>query len=266
VQEGRAGVLYTVVGENPVYLQAARRSAASLKRFASVPVAVATNKTGFPGDVDCLIRLAEPDGYRAKILAALDSPFDRTLLLDADTYVTGDVSGLFALLDQFEIAAAHAPNRVTLPVDVPAAFPEFNTGVIAFRRNNRVDALLNDWLVTYDELASRQPPSKDQPSFRRAVYHSDVRVTTLPPECNQRFKMAGYFNQPPLILHGWASAEEYERVASALAVPGGVWDGGGVFAGRKVFNRHGQRSGAYLDPMRRLRPLKMRLSKLSRRS
>src|SRR5206468_5798153 len=99
--------------------------------------------------------------------------------------------------------------------DVPDAFPELNTGVIAFRRSEAVSRLLQTWLKEYDRLAPQKPPSKDQPSFRRAVYQAtDVRLAVLPPEFNLRFWMAGFHNQPVRILHGWGSAKTYREVAA----------------------------------------------------
>ncbi|MGD1716608.1 hypothetical protein [Dapis sp. BLCC M172] len=42
----------------------------------------------------------------------------------------------------------------------------------------------------------------DQPSFREALYHSNLRVATLIPEYNCRFVMAGYVDREVKILHG----------------------------------------------------------------
>ncbi len=43
--------------------------------------------------------------------------------------------------------------------------------------------------------------SFDQPSFREALYFSQARIATLPPEYNFRPSYAGYANQRVKVLH-----------------------------------------------------------------
>ncbi len=242
------GVLYAAVGER--YLRAAEISARSVRRTnPTVRLAIATAGTA-PGVFDTVLPLREDDGYRAKIVAMLSTPFARTLMLDADTYVAGDVSDLFGLLDRFDIALAHAPNRVVLPLDdVPEAFPELNTGVIAFRRSRRVKRLLRRWLREYERLQPMAPRSKDQPSFRRVAYTSSrVRLATLPPELNLRFRMGGSHNRPVRILHGWAEERVYEHVVALLNGRVEGWGHSAVFAGGKLFDRTGEVVGELRPP------------------
>jgi hypothetical protein len=228
-----------------------------------IPIAVAGGPVGSTQHLE----LSEADGYRAKIIALQESPFDTTVLLDADTYVLRDLSEIFELLERFDMCAAHAPNRVTVTIPgVSRAFPEFNTGVIGLRRNERTDQLLTDWLRLYDEMLPDQPPSSDQPAFRRAVYAAaDLRFTVLPPEFNQRFAMAGLSSRPPRILHGWADRARYERIARALTTREDT-DDWRVFAGLLVFDRDGRRVGNYGPRLRRirrpLRPLKRTVCRL----
>ena len=199
-------------------VEAAVQSAQSVRRVTpGVRIAIATDGPA-PAEFDEAIPIDEPDGYRAKIVAMLASPFDRTLLIDVDTYAAADVGEAFRILDAFDIAAAHDPNRASIPLDdVPDSFSELNTGVIAYHRNDRVERLLHAWLDEYDRLAPLEPSSYDQPSFRRALYRAtDVRLAVLPSEFNTRFWKAGYYNQPVRILHGWGSTETYEKVAALL--------------------------------------------------
>ena len=142
------------------------------------------------------------------------SPFDRTLFLDVDTYAAGDLSELFTLLDAFDVAAAQAPISVSFPLDgVPDAFPELNTGVIAFRRADNVTRFLQAWLAEYDRWRRTRrisPPSVG------GLLDEGVRLAVLPPEFNLRFWMAGYHNQPVRILHGWGTRPTYRAVAALL--------------------------------------------------
>src|SRR5262245_47820365 len=119
------GVLYVARGER--YVEAAAEPARSVRTaMPAARIAIATDGPA-PDGFDETIPLTEPDGYRAKILGMVASPFRRTLFLDVDTHVALDVSELFRVLDAFDVAAAHAPLRVTLPLDdVPEAFPELN--------------------------------------------------------------------------------------------------------------------------------------------
>lgn len=232
------------------YLEAATVSARSLRAvMPSLELAVASDLP-VPAVFDRAIAIEERDGHRAKPVAMLKSPFSRTLFLDADTYVVADVSDAFRLLDRFDLAAAHAPNRVSLPLsDVPEALPELNTGVIAFRRNRRVRALLSAWLTEYDRLPQDRPV-KDQPAFRSAVYHARrVRVATLPPELNLRFLMGGYHNQSVRILHAWASLDTYRHVAELLNSRITVWHHSAAFVGGKLFAPPGIEVGDFsLEP------------------
>ena len=60
------------------------------------------------------------------------------------------------------------------------------------------------------------PFVRDQPSFRRAVWESAVSLAVLPPEFNCRFEMAGAYNLPIGVLHGFASEEGYARVLETM--------------------------------------------------
>lgn len=129
----------------------------------------------------------------------------RILFLDGDTFLIDKINDLFSLLDKFELAVAHAPNRWTAKLDlVPDAFPEFNTGVLLFKRTFRVKKLLKKWKQEYKKALKQgiDFPSKDQPNFREVLYNSNVRFTTLTPEYNCRFNMGAMVSHNVKILHG----------------------------------------------------------------
>jgi hypothetical protein len=157
-------------------------------------------------------------GCAAKIPHISASPYNETLFLDSDTYVCGDLTQLFALTDAFDLAAAHAPMRAIYEVEgVPDSFPEFNTGVIVFRRSPDVQAVLSSWADLFSRYLERlhddairwlHPADRrwhalnDQGAFREALYRSRLRLTTLPPEYNCRFTVPGFVDGPVRILHG----------------------------------------------------------------
>jgi hypothetical protein len=211
-----SGILYAATGAR--YLAEAATSAQSVRRTnPGLPICLVTGQADTPADsFDDVIRCdVGEDGYEVKVAAMGLSPFARTLFLDGDTYVVGDLTGAFALLDHFDIAAAHAPNRVVLELEeCPHAFPEFNTGVIVFGPRVEPSGFFDTWHALYRELRPQHPASYDQPSFRKAVYTSELRVATLPPEWNCRFLMAGFISEPVAVLHGHADAAGYETVAT----------------------------------------------------
>jgi hypothetical protein len=246
------GVLYIARGSK--YVEAAVESARSVRRVTpGIPIAIATDGPA-PAEFDHTIPLTESDGYRAKIVGMIASPFERTLMLDVDTYAASDLSEVFRLLDAFDVAAAHAPKRislrVTLPLaDIPDSFPELNTGVIAYRKNERVRRLLQAWLEEYDRLGWL-----DQPAFRRVLYTAtDVRLAVLPPEFNLGFWKAGYYNQHVRVLHGWAGTEMYERIAAVLNEPVTSRGYRGVFAGGAVLDAQAEVVGRFPEKRRRWR-------------
>src|SRR5262245_17802200 len=246
------GVLYIARGGK--YVEAAVESARSVRRTTpGVPIAIATDGPS-PPEFDEAIPIDEPDGYRAKIVGMLESPFDRTLMLDVDTYAAADLSEVFQVLDRFDVAAAHAPKRISLRVsqpldDVPDSFPELNTGVIAFRRNERVRRLLQAWLEEYDRLAWL-----DQPAFRSVVYKAtDVRLAVLAPEFNVGFWKAGYYNQHVRVLHGWAGRETHERVAAILNEPVTSRRYRGVFIGGALFDKQAEVVARFPEKLRHWR-------------
>lgn len=234
------GAIYVATGER--YVDATIRSAVSLRKvMPNIRIALASDQPA-PDPFDDELRVPPDDGYRAKILALKRSPYRRTLMLDVDTHVVKDLSELFVILDRFDIALAHAPNRIMLPLDdVPDSYPEFNTGVIVLKHSRVVQRLLKDWLEEYDRLAPRRPPSRDQASFRRVSYYSSkLRIATLVPKFNLRFNMAGFINKSVRVLHGWPGSATYESVARAVNDPIKSANHRSVFAAHTLFDQDGR--------------------------
>lgn len=143
--------------------------------------------------------------FQDKITALLNSPFDRTLFLDSDTFVVEDCSELFDLLDYFDFAAAQDPWRIDANADDSQhAFPEYNSGVLAIKKSEAMTQLLKDWLARHRQMRAAHPLVGDQLSLRAAIYKTSLRVHALPPEYNFRtfcVNVAGA-NARVKILHG----------------------------------------------------------------
>lgn len=184
------------------FFREAVKSAEILREEMDVNITIFTDKEReAPKDFFSISVLDNPVfGFEDKINAMQESPYDQTLYLDTDIYVTSDIIELFDMLDVFELAVAHDVARCeSLANDsepertvegVPRSFPEHNTGVIIYRSDDKMNKLLNNWKEDY-----REGDPHDQPAFRRALYNSNIRFATLPPEYN-------YFAPSPGFAHG----------------------------------------------------------------
>jgi hypothetical protein len=216
----KQGVIYITAGRGCV--AEALESAASLKRvMPALPVTLFCDQVMSNKLLDQVVSL-ESDRWdpSVRISHIGNSPYEYTLFLDADTYIAGDLSQLFPILDRFDMALAHSPTRSSYRPDrVPDSFPEFNGGVILFRRSPSVHDLFSRWADYYardlerlrrGEIDWRRAHERvfyhgnlpDQPTLREALYGSDLRIATLPPEYNCRFSLPGFVDGPVKILHG----------------------------------------------------------------
>jgi hypothetical protein len=207
------GILYFATGAK--YVAEAAASAASAKQqMPGVPVALVTDQAAAPAPFDRVVHIADtayPLLVKVKALAL--TPYRRTVFLDSDTFVARPVEELFDLLVDYDIAAAHAPLRLSTTRlkeqeiflgGVPVCFPEYNTGVIAYRRTPAVLKALKAWATLYEaQLAGPiKPWTWDQLSFREIVYKSGLKLATLSNEYNYRLPFPQVTCGPVKILHG----------------------------------------------------------------
>ncbi len=205
------GAVY-VITQNPRYIDLLLTSATSLKR--SMPELPITVFTQFPVNNPIFDQIIVVDssqnGFYDKVDYLRQTPYEKTLFIDADTYVVAPIPELFNLLDRFDCAATHEEYLSTdwfgdYPrEDIPESFPEFNTGILLFRRSEKTDRLLENWKMLYEQYSREKPGVllNDQPFFRVASYHGDVRIATLTREYNCKFRGQGYLNGKAKILHG----------------------------------------------------------------
>jgi hypothetical protein len=206
-----SGFLYSVSGEK--YVAEAVRSARSSLRHNALPHLIfASPIPSEPRPEEGLrFEAFEPSDhpYIDKIANMRRSPFERTLFLDSDTFVVDEVGHVLEVLDHFDIAVAHAPGYRGLPdPEVPKAFYEFNTGVVAWRSNERTAAFLADWQETYSSWLDAEPfpgalaVGVDQPAFRHCAWKHGLRTMVLGPEYNFRITKPGTLVDSVRILHG----------------------------------------------------------------
>jgi Nucleotide-diphospho-sugar transferase len=198
------GVLLVATGEG--YRRLAARAAESVRRACpGLPIDLFTDADA-SGPFDRVVTI-EDVWFRSRIEAMARTRFERTLMLDADLLVIADIGDLFEVLDRFDIALAHDQARNGPAANVfwrrplPNAFPQFNGGVIAYRRSPRVLAFLERWA----EAMRTSGLKRDQPVLRELLWESDLRIATLPPEYNlmdfAEIATWGALRTAPRVLH-----------------------------------------------------------------
>ncbi|ELZ81337.1 hypothetical protein C455_04071 [Haloferax larsenii JCM 13917] len=209
----REGVLYIASGSK--FIEEAITSAQSVKSNTDLPVTLVTDREVTESCFDTVIQGDEfCYHYGDSVLQIPDLPYDRTLLLDTDTKVHGDLSDLFEITDCFDIAASTiADGEFTLSSRVPEPFPEYNTGVVLFKNNPQVVDFINEWKDVYRTYLDGGV-RMNQPAFREVLYKSSLRIATIPTEYNCRANFGGYLNNRVKILHG--DFEDYDEVISKL--------------------------------------------------
>ena len=195
------GVFYIATGNQ--FVAEAELSAKSVRDvMPDIPIAIATDVDP-EFSFDRVIEIGDPDfGFTDQISNLHRSPFDRTLHLDTDIYMDANAEELFDVLDRFDIAVAHNHDRSAYDLpSVPDSFPEYNTGVVAYRNDKKLRKFTESWDSVYDDLFDGGN-SQNQPSFRKALYHSDLRIATLPPEYNLMLRYPGHAIDEIKLFHG----------------------------------------------------------------
>jgi hypothetical protein len=226
------GILYVATGA--ACRDEAVISARSVKTaWPQIPIAIKTDGPVDQHYFDQIDLISDSPDNLAKVCHLAETPFERTLFLDSDTYCLHPMPELFGILDRFDLAAAHEAGRFATRweagtevfvrnLEIPECFPEYNTGVIAFRRDAEVFRMFARWERLCKEARRAQiPDSKDQPSFRHAIYESGLRVAALPPEYNFRLVCSGFARGPIKLIHGrWKYGpigETPEQIFATLA-------------------------------------------------
>jgi Glycosyl transferase family 8 len=203
---GRHGVLYLATGAEHRALACA--SISSLRRYGyRGPVRVLTDQPGWlPPELQCeqVLLPGTADGLASRHYKTQLAGFayDLTLFLDADAIPVGDISGIWALLGDGDMAmAADAHRSIGEAVTMNrlrerwkeewgdeyrlmvrlglAGQPYFNSGVILFRRTDAVARLFDAWHQEWQRYGKR-----DQMALVRAVALTATRVRVLPQAWN----------------------------------------------------------------------------------
>ena len=132
------------------------------------------------------------------------SGYEQALYLDTDVNFISPFPEVFDMLERFDIVAPMGSRRVTGGTfeKLPACFPEYEIGVVAFVVCHTVEVLFKLW----KELHWAHPDvygNNDMRSFREAVWKSpNVKIERLPTEYGLRWPFGCYMSLPVKILHG----------------------------------------------------------------
>lgn len=222
------GFLYIVTGDG--YAKECLFSIKSLKEFNEEKVCVfAPEKYRDTLETDCdYFFTMDSKLQRPKIEFISQSPFKNTVYLDSDTVIDQNISDLFLLLKKYDFAAAFCHSRkrenysklISKYREIPYSFSEINTGVMVFNNSDLVRDLFVSWKKYYYDFLPKTN-GWDQPSFRVALWESNVKLCHLPPEYNIRpktvyekvrknKKMLGELHMEPRVFHAHYSPEVHQ--------------------------------------------------------
>lgn len=182
------GVLYVAYGEKA--RQQAARSIASLRRFAPGLLVSVVGDRPLAGtelierpDADAGARHWKTQMYEL-------SPYDETLFLDADTELLASPDAAFQVLQHVDLVLVQDYHRNFAdnhwphlnPEEVSATIREigsahhmyFNSGVICFRRNDRVAAMMAAWHAEWQRWGAH-----DQMALLRAIHRCPVKIAPI---------------------------------------------------------------------------------------
>jgi len=106
---------------------------------------------------------------------------DECVFLDCDTEVRGDLSPMFRCLGTFDIILKLLLHPTPKDYDIGDGikgehFPVWNSGVIFFRKNEKISLFFSQWNKIFRDMGRRS----DQPALARTIYENpDIRVLSV---------------------------------------------------------------------------------------
>lgn len=203
-----AGFIYVATGDQ--YRKEAARSAHSLRRHnPDYPICLVSDRPETTGPWNETIVLSNPKfGFRDK-MEMRRSPYERSVFLDTDTTVFGPLEELFEVLERFDVCGVQMCEGQDYKMEgIPHAYPEMNSGLIGFRRNDATSAFFDAWDRYYQQFHEENRSGSyhyanvgDQKSLRAALWHSQVRVAQVGAEFNFIPFKAEFASLPVKVLH-----------------------------------------------------------------
>ncbi len=185
---GEYGALYVAFGVP--YLAMALFSASTLRKTnPGMPIRIVSNVAVNPADIpfwdatrDSLVvlPLESRDNRHVKTSAVDHSPFAKTVYLDCDTFVNGDLSDGALLLDYFNIGFRGETDPPPCDAPVIRSYPvkrlnHWNSGVFLFDKSPEARDFFRRWREGY----ARFGVEFDQVSLVEAIFTSSARMYPL---------------------------------------------------------------------------------------
>jgi len=240
------GIIYIATGEK--FYNEALTSASSVKQFNKTSICIFTDRTVVDTIFDKHIILTEPEfSMLDKVKNIWKTPYNRTLYLDTDTYITGNLDAIFDSLDYVDFMASIECSRgfwYQDKISIPYPLPEFNGGVLAFNNSNEVIQTLMGWYAaqkksqlwlknhlndkwTLDAGKEKWMITLDQPSLREIIWkNKNIRVANLSDEYNALVFSGTRLWGPALIVHGRGAISKYAKQMNS-----NKWDNRTYFQG-----------------------------------
>lgn len=197
------GIVYVAYGEKAI--RSVKTAIGIVRRFnKSLPVCVISDKE-VPG-CDMWIQHEDKDlGARAiKTRVYFLTPYEQTLYMDADTEVRCDPEPLFTMLKCVELvmgvdwfrefadntwgALSKEEYQATMKETGGGRILYYNTGVMLFKRCERVEKLMRTWHEEWQRWGKQ-----DQPAMFRAMYRCPVRMAPMSQTFNTHQKSVAAF-------------------------------------------------------------------------
>lgn len=181
-----AGVFLVATGEK--YGLMARMAVETLRKVEQCPVTVfcdeqARRALGSPERVDLVAIPAPKFNWNDKIYGFLNAPYEKSIYLDSDILVVrAFADDLAEALDYTDLLVRSDGIGFNYPWEYenyPVAIPQYNTGVVAFRRE-----ALRPAIERWAALCEERPGIPDQPTFRAALIETRTRASELPADFN----------------------------------------------------------------------------------
>ncbi|MEM6356727.1 MAG: hypothetical protein AAF844_13735 [Pseudomonadota bacterium] len=261
------GIIFASTGD--AYTDITYQAAESLKRWDTRrPIVLYTDKPRPLGPFSSVEVLERP-WRRSKLDAMALSPFEQTLYLDSDILVRAPLDEIFAVLDRFEFAAAQdrdingGQEGRYWRQPLPPSFPQYNSGVVGFRKTPRVTALIDAWR---GHVRDENLPY-DQPVLRELLWLSEVRVATLPEAFNLvRFQqMAAWSHRDlaPRIVHAQRLHYHISRPDVPRVTEEGTLLGPGLRRMARLLDASDAHRAALLgEPSPRMTPVRFGLTRI----
>ncbi len=200
---------YLYVANKSKFIKEAIVSVTSLKKYNKEDVGLICTENVYTKELDSVFDIIifnkeiENYTYLSKVLGLKNSPFEKTVFLDTDTFITDQISELFDLLDFVDLATTSEEKlHTTKAFDFKYRniFPELNSGVIVFRNNQSTLKLFEDWFI----ICKKYGIINDMPGLREALLKNFdyIKYSTLPQLYNTHgFKSMLILNNKVKIIH-----------------------------------------------------------------